>query len=78
MEYCQGCGARRDGDSRYCLQCGRQFPGEVQRKPDTGIAKYLGRVGPLALLFFFLPWVTVSCQMGGASQSCSGWDCAAC
>lgn len=77
MEFCQACGARRVSDNRYCLQCGQAFSERgAMLIRSTSPRRLLGWTGPLALIFFFLPWITVSCQMGGPSMNFSGWDLA--
>ena len=77
MEFCQGCGARRVSDNRFCLQCGHAFPeGRISSTQRASPGGMLAWAGPLALIFFFLPWITVSCQMGGPSMTFSGWELA--
>jgi len=77
VEFCRGCGAGRGGNNRFCLECGQAFP-ETIAKSDRAIkpARVLGWAGPLTLILFFLPWITVSCQMGNPSMSLSGMDLA--
>lgn len=77
MQFCQGCGARRAEGSRFCVQCGRSFPAEASTATRKhGLVRKLTLVGPSALIFFFLPWITVSCQMTGFSVALSGWELA--
>ncbi|GEM_PF-5192939 len=77
MEFCQGCGTRRVNDNRFCLQCGQAFPETgVSSTQKTDPGKMLSWAGPLGLIFFFLPWITVSCQMGGPTVTFSGWELA--
>jgi len=73
MRYCQACGAQRTGTSRFCEQCGEAFPlGDGESRGKGLPWGRLGWAGPLPILFFLLPWITVSCQTMPVSQSFTG------
>lgn len=77
MDFCQGCGARLAEGSRFCVQCGQAFRVDGSGAPPReGFGRKLSLVGPVALILFFLPWITVSCQMTGFSVALSGWELA--
>ena len=81
--YCMKCGYENADGQAYCIKCGAQLAvvSQINSKNDLkstvlGLAlgkKISGAAGALALLCFFLPWVTVSC---GASWQLSGYDLA--
>lgn len=73
MRYCQACGAQRTGTSKFCERCGEAFPAsDGERRGQAFPWGRLGWAGPLPILFFLLPWVTVSCQTMPVSQSFTG------
>ena len=73
MQYCQACAARRTGTSKFCEQCGEAFPADEREGRSRAIPWVsLGWAGPLPLVFFLLPWITVSCQTMPVSQSFTG------
>lgn len=72
MPYCQACGAGSPGASKFCLQCGEALPSDTNETPARSAWSRLGWAGPLPALFFLLPWITVSCQAVGVSQSFTG------
>lgn len=78
--FCMECGAERTAGLRFCPGCGSAFAGErgasaAGARPAWRTA--LGWAGPLPLLFFFLPWITVSCQTMPMSETFSGYVLAA-
>lgn len=76
MPYCQACGAGRPGASKFCLQCGEALPADTNEIAARSVWSRLGWLGPLPALFFLLPWVTVSCQAVGVSQTLTGMSIA--
>jgi magnesium-transporting ATPase (P-type) len=77
------CGYENAAGQAYCIKCGAQLAVVSQTSTDSGPQrdilgltlgkKVSGSAALLALVFFFLPWVTVSC---GASWSLTGYDLA--
>jgi hypothetical protein len=74
--YCTNCGAKNDTSSQFCENCGSPLtklhstappvtPPLAPPRPRTWISK-AGSVGALvAILGFFLPWLSVSCSAAG-------------
>lgn len=77
MTFCEGCGVRRSVGDGFCVHCGRAFVRD-EPPPQSGgsLGQKLSLAGPLALIFFFVPWITVSCQMTGFAVALSGWELA--
>lgn len=76
MKFCSGCGAVRAGGTQFCLHCGEACPVQAGPAPSQFNLRRLTWAGPLPVVFFFLPWITVSCQGGGPAFSLSGWELA--
>jgi hypothetical protein len=82
--FCERCGAEGTAGSRFCLECGEALPAPAAalstpagEAAKPAFLRWLPWAGPLPLLLFFLPWVTVSCQTMGVSHSPTGWNLAA-
>lgn len=81
--YCMKCGYENAAGQAYCIKCGAQLAvvpqASTEHSPQSNILgmslgkKVSGSAALLALVCFFLPWVTVSC---GASWSLTGYDLA--
>lgn len=71
--FCTNCGAQTEGATRFCTQCGKATvtASPPQKIPLTKLLS--GSGAGTALLCFFLPWITVSCQGMPLSFSFSGW-----
>lgn len=75
--FCTACGVRIEGVSRFCVQCGQALTAAPKPLQRTSLPKFLSGGGAgVALLCFFLPWITVSCQGMPLSFSFSGWTLA--
>jgi hypothetical protein len=66
--YCTYCGQQIEDNSKFCPHCGRQL---TQAKAASvnltvpGLGKRSSSIGSIAvLIFFFLPWIFVSCSFG--------------
>ncbi|HOU24644.1 MAG TPA: zinc ribbon domain-containing protein [Anaerolineae bacterium] len=80
--FCMKCGAQNADGQAYCIKCGAPLAKATytsEQSPLSGVLslslgqKVSGTAALLALVCFFLPWVTVSC---GTSWSLSGYELA--
>ena len=75
--FCTRCGGRIEGAARFCVPCGQALTAPSKPLQRTPLLKFLsGGGGGVAVLCFFLPWITVSCQGMPLSFSFSGWTLA--
>ena len=74
--YCTECGAKNDASSQFCENCGKpldKLSASVpqvthpltQSRPRTWISKAASVGALIAILCFFLPWLSVSCTAAG-------------
>lgn len=66
--YCTYCGEQIEENSKFCQHCGKQLtPVKTTTVNLTipGLGQRSSSIGSIAvLLFFFLPWIFVSCSFG--------------
>jgi len=67
--YCENCGSRNDASSQFCENCGYPIkPIEQASKTQSApksrswISRMASIGASIVIIFFFLPWATVSCS----------------
>ncbi len=84
--YCINCGTKNDSSSQFCESCGTPLarapaqpvytpPAPPPPKPRSWVSKVASIGAMVVVVFFFLPWVSVSCtaaQLGIPATSISG------
>jgi hypothetical protein len=64
--YCGNCGTKNESSAQFCGNCGRPLPSNRSSFPHKGrtwISKAASIGATIVIIFFFLPWVSVSCSM---------------
>ena len=74
-KYCGDCGKKNDASARFCERCGHSLapiqpppPLPFPPKQRSWISRVASIGALIAIVFFFLPWVSVSCSASSLSM----------